>query len=408
LPQPSRHWLTSKRLRACSIVIVMLYAGTAADYLYQLFWLHETSLDWVHQDFAVFWNATRLAVHGHALAAYDVHQLAQLEAQTLHIKLGGLLPWLYPPTAWLLYAPFGFLSYENAAIAYLALSIAAFVAVMYAIVPDWRTLLVALAFPGIVLSVLSGQNGLLTATLAGLGLVLLERRPILAGICFGLLAFKPQVAALIPIALLCGRQWRALAACIAAFAASWGLALAWFGADTLPAFLHSLSAGAGYVSSGRYKLHRMPTFFVTVRMLHLPVAVAYAVQTLSALAAVGAVMFAWLRPCPHALRAAVLSCAALLVSPYLYDYDLTWYGLVIAWTCHHALSTGFRRGEREWLLLLWLMPEFGSLITSTLPFQFLPFITAVTLWLLIRRVMDARRASCPPPPFLNKPRDARA
>lgn len=405
---PKPHWLSPRHLSFYSIVVLVFYAALAGTYLYRTLCLHDASLNWVHQDFAVFWSATHLAVHGHALAAYDVRQLAQLEAQTLHVRLGGLLPWLYPPTAWLLYAPFALLSYQSAALAYLALSIAAFVIVMYAIVPNWRTLLVALAFPGVVLSVLSGQNGLLTATLAGLGLVLLERRPVLAGICFGLLAFKPQVAVLIPLALLCGRHWRALAASVVAFAASWLIALAWFGADTLPAFLHSLSAGAGYVADGRYKLHRIPTFFVTARMLHLPIAVAYAVQGLSALAAAGAVAFTWLRPCPYALRAAVLSCATLLVSPYLYDYDLIWYGLVIAWTCHDALNSGFRRGEREWLLLLWLMPEFGSLITSYLPFQFLPFVTAATLWLLVRRVVDARRATQTQRPLRNPPRNARA
>ena len=82
--------------------------------------------------------------------------------------------------------------------------------------PLW--LLVALAFPAVLINVGHGQNGFLTAALLGAALVQLDRRPIVAGILFGLLAYKPQFGLMIPIALLAGGRWRCFAAAAAAVA----------------------------------------------------------------------------------------------------------------------------------------------------------------------------------------------
>ena len=50
-----------------------------------------------------------------------------------------------------------------------------------------------------------GQNGFLTAALLGGALHWLDRRPWLAGVLIGCLAYKPQFGVLIPVALLAGR-----------------------------------------------------------------------------------------------------------------------------------------------------------------------------------------------------------
>ena len=55
-----------------------------------------------------------------------------------------------------------------------------------------------------------GQNGFLTAALLGGALVVLDRRPILAGILIGLLVYKPQYGLMIPIVLAVSGRWRAL------------------------------------------------------------------------------------------------------------------------------------------------------------------------------------------------------
>src|ERR1700730_12518571 len=71
---------------------------------------------------------------------------------------------------------------------------------------DW--LLLALAFPAVLINVGHGHNGFLTAALIGGGLGCLERRPLVAGILLGLLAYKPQCGLMIPVARAAGGYWR--------------------------------------------------------------------------------------------------------------------------------------------------------------------------------------------------------
>jgi alpha-1,2-mannosyltransferase len=66
---------------------------------------------------------------------------------------------------------------------------------------DWLWLLVAVAFPAVLINIGHGQNGFLTAALLSAALVQLDRRPLLAGMLFGLLAYKPQFGLMIPLAL---------------------------------------------------------------------------------------------------------------------------------------------------------------------------------------------------------------
>ena len=54
---------------------------------------------------------------------------------------------------------------------------------------------------------LVGQNGFLTAALIGGTLYLIPVRPILAGVCLGLLSYKPQYGLLFPIVLIAAAQW---------------------------------------------------------------------------------------------------------------------------------------------------------------------------------------------------------
>ena len=51
-----------------------------------------------------------------------------------------------------------------------------------------------LAFPPFSSTPEHGQNGFLSAALIGGGALLLDKRPVLAGLCFGALVYKPQLA----------------------------------------------------------------------------------------------------------------------------------------------------------------------------------------------------------------------
>jgi hypothetical protein len=74
------------------------------------------------------------------------------------------------------------------------------------------------------------------------GIRMLERRPLIAGILFGLTSFKPQFALLIPLALIAAAQWRCLLAAVVTVAAL-VLVSAWlFGTGTWFAWIEGLPA----------------------------------------------------------------------------------------------------------------------------------------------------------------------
>ena len=89
----------------------------------------------------------------------------------------------------------------------LSVSFLPYLAVMRAIVGRPFGLVLAVAFPVVLNNALVGQNGFLTAALIGGTLYLMPVRPVLAGICLGLLSYKPQYGLLFPLVLIAASQW---------------------------------------------------------------------------------------------------------------------------------------------------------------------------------------------------------
>ncbi|MEI4594850.1 glycosyltransferase 87 family protein, partial [Klebsiella pneumoniae] len=79
----------------------------------------------------------------------------------------------------------------------------------------------------------------LTAALIGFGMALLKRKPALAGLCLGLLAYKPQFGVLIPLALVAGGHARAFAAAALTVALMAILTTALYGVEVWQAFADS-------------------------------------------------------------------------------------------------------------------------------------------------------------------------
>ncbi|SDR55036.1 glycosyltransferase family 87 protein [Paraburkholderia tuberum] len=384
------HWLTRQRLYVYAGALLLIYVLVPAVQVFRENWRHQLSFGNNARDYIAFWSASHLALQGHAAHVYSAKLLGAVEKAVLP-DLKGTLPWLYPPTFLLFLYPAALLPYEPSAWLFFGLTLIAFVVAINSIVPGKISALLALAFPGVIISALSGQNGLLTASLMGSGLALLPRRSVWAGVSLGLLCIKPHLAVLIPLALICSRSWRTLVVTGSIAAVLSAISVGLFGVETLAAFVHSMGEIQGIVISDSKLLPRIPTFFALARQLSMPAAAAYALQAASASLAVASVVYVWSRPAAHELRAATLVCATLAFTPYLYDYDLTWYGLVIAWYGRFGSAHGFRRYEREGLILLGFAPLMGLLVVPRVHFQFLPILTLLTLAVLVTRVSKERR-----------------
>ena len=112
-----------------------------------------------------------------------------------------------------------------------------------------------------------GHNGFLTAALIGAALVSLDRRPLLAGVLIGLIAYKPQLGILFPLVLAATGRWRSFAAAAATIAALALITTLAFGVSVWDAFLASTHFTRIIVlEAGETGWHKIQSVFSLVRI----------------------------------------------------------------------------------------------------------------------------------------------
>ncbi len=229
-------------------------------------------------------------------------------------------------------APFALIPYVPALFLWLSASWYAFYRALKLAMPGRNVLLLALASPAVLINAVGGQNGTWTAALLGGGLSLLERRPAVAGILFGIMVCKPQLALLLPVALLAGRQWRAFFATGLTAGALVVVSIIVFGTEPWAEYLRNLGLLRQMIlEDGSGVWHRFVSVFVTARRLGAPVETAYVIQATSGLLACTAVASIWFRDTSAGIRNAVLVLGTFMATPYLQDYDLVIGPIVVVW-----------------------------------------------------------------------------
>ena len=142
----------------------------------------------------------------------------------------------------------------------------------------------------------------------------MNKRPVVAGVLIGLLAFKPQFGLLIPLALLAGRQWTAFAAATVTTVVLVAGTAALFGPETWLAFWNNLAVINQKMAEGHVPILKMTSLFATLRVHGVDASIAYALHGVLAAAVAAVVAWVWHRRRATAGSAAVLIVGALLVS----------------------------------------------------------------------------------------------
>jgi hypothetical protein len=231
-----------------------------------------------------------------------------------------------------------------------------------------------------------GQNAFLTAALAGAALMQLDRRPMLSGVLIGFLSIKPQLALLFPVILVALGAWRTLLVAAVVSLSTMLAATTILGVNVLRSWWESLGLAKVFLEvGGTGYWMKMPTVFAFLRILGAPVAMAYAGHGLIAAGVVIAVCWIWKNCTEDALRNAALTAGSLLVSPYLFEYDLAWLALPIAWMVKTGLTSGWLPWEREVLILCWLLPFLMMVLARVMPIQVGPWVLLALLGLILRR-----------------------
>jgi hypothetical protein len=314
--QPSKHpdldpqLRTFRWLRTAAIGFSILFVILAVQACVIIFSKHQAV------DFLSFWAAGHLVALGRAASAYNVIDHRILELMVAPIK--GLLPFPYPPPFLLLVTPFGMMPYWAGFAAWVALTYVCFFASSI-LIGSRKTLPFALSHPGVMANFLIGQNGFLTSSIFIAGTKALERSSFFGGAILGLLMIKPQLALVLPFAMIAGRHWNAILGGI--FSSASALLVSWlaFGTGVYKGFFDILPIYTDAMSANKWPWNELASPFALLRFLGMPQPMALAIHGLIAFVAIVLVWRAW--RLKLAERVAILACATMLVPPYLFTYD---------------------------------------------------------------------------------------
>jgi hypothetical protein len=261
------------------------------------------------------------------------------------------IPMVYPPVYYLLVSPLAALPYREAAWLWTALTLAAFAVAASLLARELgddrrlegpepaparvrrmagiMALPFAVAFVPFAENLVSGQKATFWLLIFTVTLIALRRgRPFVAGLVFGVLAVKPQLALVVPAALLVKGQWRfAIGAGLTASVAVL-LSLA-MGHELAAAYVRFAAEAGDFIRRQPDYLHRVHGLYGFFTLLSGEPTPSVRYATLVAVALVACWVARLLRgPIDTAsprflVQFSGLVLATLLVSPHLLTYDLT-------------------------------------------------------------------------------------
>jgi hypothetical protein len=393
-------WLTRERMRLVALAVLIagllgtLYVVATSDGLNDHFGRP------LGTDFSNVYAAGTYALEGRATAPFDLHLQYERE-KTIFGPQTGFYGWHYPPFFLGLAALLALMPYGLALAVWQGVTLLLYVLairLILAIPPplageggqqSWPRggasldrdftppvsalraetpspfsggirklwLLLALAFPAVFVNLGHGHNGFLTAAILAAALVQLDRRPVLAGVLFACLAYKPQFGLLIPLVLAASGRWRTFAAAtvtVAVLALTVTLA---FGTDIWGAFLASTKFTRTVVlEQGDTGWQKIQSVFSVVRMWGGGIPLAYAAQIAATIAVAAALVWLWRSRAAYPLKAAALAIGSILATPYSLDYDLMVLAPAIAFLAVDGTQRGFTPWQKTIMAALWFVP----------------------------------------------------
>jgi hypothetical protein len=166
-------------------------------------------------DFFALWSYGEVLKQFPAAILYHGENLHQIQV-VLGMNPASWNPFPYPPLFMPLAKTYGLLPYNLSYVVWEAATLVLLLGVSAATGYRslWSMLAIAVA-PFSTLTIGGGQTGFLAGALILLSLRLSSTRPLLSGVALGLLAYKPQLAVLLPVAFLAAGAWRVLLAAAA-------------------------------------------------------------------------------------------------------------------------------------------------------------------------------------------------
>ena len=358
-------WLTLSRMRGYSTLLLAFYLIASVLWIALGHGLVDRNNKPLGTDFANVYAAGMLALDSKADGAYDWPSEYAAEKAVFGPDVP-FFGWLYPPQFLMVAAVLALIPYGWALALWMVSTLSAYIVTIRAILPPPIAALVALAFPAVFVNLGHGQNGFISAALLGGALLLLDRRPALAGVLIGLLAYKPQFGVVIPLVLLVTARWTVVVAAMGTVLVTCGATLAIFGTKVWAAFAASTTLTRHVIlEAGGIGWEKIQSIFSAIRMWGGSIDTAYTVQGALALGVAVGLIWLWRSETAFDLKASALAVAALIVTPYVLDYDLMMLAVAIVFYIRHGIERGFRDFELSLLSIVWVTPFLSRLLAAT-------------------------------------------
>jgi len=338
-------------------------------------------------DLLTFWQTGHRAFDGNIAAIYEPEYWRHLTVA----NAPDLITWfVYPPYALFGLWPLGALDYQSAVWVWsLAPLPLYFFFVMRtaaraglsnekSIIPF--AILVGMAAPYLLCNLLYGQTAAFVAVLLLGAAYFWRTRPIVAGLCIGLLAVKPQMGLLIPFALLAARQWRTIFSAAVTIIALVLAATLWLGPQIWLEYLQMTQIFSAFLGLNSPVL-TLPAVgpYVSLIGAGLPARLAMTLQILITLGVIAAITQTFWRGREETLdlRLGLLAAGTLLATPYALAYDTPLLMLSVAPMFARAWRGNITRLELCALFALLIVPFAQPMFMKhDIPYGFL----AVAAW----------------------------
>jgi hypothetical protein len=287
-------------------------------------WVSSYLSDNFHNDFTFYYAAARLGLQHGWSHLYDLSlQQDQLDAISSHITVAQLARYVSPPPLAWLAVPFSLVQYQAAYLLWSCLLLLGLAIALRLASPDvgrGRAILpfAAVGWLPVIYGLQLGQPALLVAAAVAASCWLLRKdQPIAAGALLGVMVLKPQVAWLVPPALLFAMRWRAFAGAAITLSLLVALSAVALGPDGFNAYLGILNFATTVPENKSQTLAAwLPSLWV-----------ARAVQVLIVVWTL-ALVYRLRRRDPRVWLALAL-VGGLAASPYIHYDDLTILGLAM-------------------------------------------------------------------------------
>jgi alpha-1,2-mannosyltransferase len=390
-PLRDAQWLDGKRARGYARVMATVLFALTIGWIFMARGGVDMMGKALGTDFASFYTAATLALSGNAAGVYDLmtHGTAQMALFGQDI---GYAAFFYPPIFILFCLPFGLFPYLVSLALWQASTLLFYWRVARQFGGGKLGALPLFAFPAVVLNIGHGQNAFLSTGLFGAGILWLNTRPVLAGVMFGCLAYKPHLGLVIPLVLAIGGRWLTIASAGVTVTGLCAASALIFGIDTWKGFLAIASTATAALEQNTIGPAKMQSAYAAVRVLGGGSNLAYLVQGITAACVLGVLLYVQimrqrLAAGSKLYETPLMVLACLLTSPFLLDYDLMLMALPMAWVFAQAMRTGFLPYEKIVLFAAFILPLVARALAQSAGLPIGPLVITALFAVVARRAL---------------------